>query len=316
VPAPWSAAPTALAPAHPQPMAPRTAGARAQVWPAPAGGVPPRWGRLASAPRQAPAPRPVGPPRLQDRHAAGHGVKPRGRPRVAGDAEARQARSPCVHGGPATGLSPVPVRRPRGAGPRGRPRPDAPPVRVVATSAGARAAAVAPRQARLAPPRGVILATHAREAALGSPPAGRPGDTGQAQAARGGRCRNAPPWWAASCARHPPARLRALGLVRPGGLVVEAALASRLRPARRAHGATVPAHTGHPTQTPTARGGCPDVGGMHGRRIPGPWDDLVGPLTAAHPSRHRLLGTPSERWSRGIGTNTNGAMRNGGSIRI
>jgi hypothetical protein len=151
---------------------------------------------------------------------------------------------------------------------------------------------VATRQARLDQPRGVILATHAREEALWSPPAGRTGDTGQAQAARGGRCRNAPPVWAASCARHQPERLRALGMVMPGCRLVEAALASRLRPARRAHGATVPAPTGPPPQTPPARGGCPDVGGMHGRRIPGPWDDLVVPLTAAHPSRLRLLGTP------------------------
>jgi hypothetical protein len=98
VPAPLSAAHPALAPAHPQPMAPRTAGSRAQVWPAPSGGVPQRWGRIASAPRQAHAQGPVGPPRLQDRHAAGTGVKPRGRPRFAGDAEARQALSPCVHG--------------------------------------------------------------------------------------------------------------------------------------------------------------------------------------------------------------------------
>jgi hypothetical protein len=98
VPAPLSAAHPALAPAHPQPMAPRTAGSRAQVWPAPSGGVPQRWGCIASAPRQAHAQGPVGPPRLQDRHAAGTGVKPRGRPRFAGDAEARQALSPCVHG--------------------------------------------------------------------------------------------------------------------------------------------------------------------------------------------------------------------------
>jgi hypothetical protein len=72
---------------------------------------------------------------------------------------------------------------------------------------------VATRQALIDQHRCVILATNAREAALWSPPEVRHGDTGQAQAARGCRCLNDPPFVAASCSRNKPERMMALVLV-------------------------------------------------------------------------------------------------------
>jgi hypothetical protein len=37
---------------------------------------------------------------------------------------------------------------------------------------------------------------------------------------------------------------------------------------------------------------------MHGRLIPGPWDDLVVHRTEAHPSLLKRLGTPDALWDR------------------
>jgi hypothetical protein len=98
VPATLSAAQTALAQAHPQTRALLTEGSRAQVLPSTSGGVQPRWVRIASEPRQAQAQRTVGTPRLKDSHEAVHGCKNRCRTLFACEGEARQARSPFVHG--------------------------------------------------------------------------------------------------------------------------------------------------------------------------------------------------------------------------
>jgi transposase len=271
VPATLRDPPTALAQATPQTMAPLTAGSRSHGVPATSGGVQQRWGLIASEHRQA--------------HA----------PHTVGEADAREALATVGHGVPATFLSTVTVRSPLGDGKRGRPSQDAPPVRVVYTIEGALASALATRQALIDQHRCFMLATNALDAARLSPQEVLNGYTGQAPAERGWRCRKDPQLLASACSLNKPERIMALLLVMTVCLLVYAALQSRRRTARKAHGATCPDQHGQPTQTPTARWVFPDFVGIHVLLIPAPWDDLVVHLTAAHQSRLRLLGKPYER---------------------
>jgi hypothetical protein len=137
------------------------------------------------------------------------------------------------------------------------------------------------------------------------------GDTGQAPGDRGGRCRKAPRWMAASLDRQPPARLMARWLVRPVCVLGSAARASRLRQALQDHGATVPHPTGPPVHHPTARWVVQAWGGLPVRLSPGPWP-VVLKRTEAHPPRLKRLGTPYDRFARRRLTHMTEAVRNVG----
>jgi transposase len=153
---------------------------------------------------------------------------------------------------------------------------------------------VATQQALIDQHRGFILATNELDEAMLSPPEVLTGDTGQAQAERGFRFLKDPQFLASSFELKKPERMMALLMVMTVCLLVYAALASRLRTARKDHGATFPDQQGKPTQTPTARWVFHDLVGIHVLLIPGPWDYLVVNLTEAHQSLLRLLGKPYE----------------------
>lgn len=136
---------------------------------------------------------------------------------------------------------------------------------------GALAAARAARPARLAPHRGVILATNARAAAPRPPQTLVAGSTGQAHAERGVRFVTEPALLAASCSLKTPERRMALLLVMTGCVLVSAALESRRRQALQGHDATFPNHPGPRVQPPTARWVLHDVVGIHRLMAPGPW---------------------------------------------
>lgn len=127
-----------------------------------------------------------------------------------------------------------------------------------------------------------------------SPQEVRTGYKGQAKAERGFRFLKDPQFLASSFYRKKPARIMALLMVMTVCLLVSAALASRIRTALKAHGATFPDQKGKPTQTPTARWVFHSFVGIHVLRIPGQWDSLVVNLTEAHQSLLRLLGKPYE----------------------
>ena len=163
---------------------------------------------------------------------------------------------------------------------------------MVSQIAGALAAALTPRHARIDQPRCVIRATPARDPAPLPPPAVLAGDTGQGPVARGCRWLQDPQLFAASRSLQPPARLMALRLVMTVGLLVYAAVADRLRQALKDHAATFPDPQGKRRQQPTARWGLPDFGGIPWRCQAGPWP-LGRHLTAAHQHLRRLRGQPS-----------------------
>jgi hypothetical protein len=208
-PAPRQAAPQARAPVDPPDLAPRLAGERSRGWSSHKGGVAQRWGRCASAPRQAQAQRPGDPHRLTPSAQAVPACPPRCRMTGACEAEARQALAPVGRGVQVTVRHNVAVHPRRREGPRGRPGSAAPPAPVVSTRTGALASALAARQALVDPHRGFLLATKARDEAPRSPPAVLPGDHGQAQAERGCRWLQDPQCFAASRSLPTPARLRA-----------------------------------------------------------------------------------------------------------
>jgi hypothetical protein len=84
----------------------------------------------------------------------------------------------------------------------------------------------------------------------------------------------------------------ALWMVLTVCLRVYAAVADRLRTALKAQDATCPHQPGPPGQTPTARWVFHDLVGIHGRRIPGPWDSLVLTLPEVHQRLLPLRGKP------------------------
>jgi hypothetical protein len=94
VPATGSAAHAALAPADPQTMAARPAGARAPEWTAVDGSVEPRWWRILAAPRQTHAQRRVDTPLRTPSDPEGNAVRTRWHTTCAGAAAARPARLP------------------------------------------------------------------------------------------------------------------------------------------------------------------------------------------------------------------------------
>jgi hypothetical protein len=291
VPAPWSDAQPVLALAHPRPRAPLTAGSRSHVLPAPAGGVKPRWGLMASDHRQTPAPPTVATHCLRRSAQAGQACTKLCRGPCVGAAAARQALATCARGLPAPCRPAVAVDPKRRAGQRGRPRPETPPAHVGDRIAGALASSLVRRQALVAQPTGCMRATHARDATTLSPQEVRDRSTGQAQAARGVRVLQAPQLVAASLSRKQPARILALVLVLTLCWLVSAAFAYRLRHTLQAPEAPVPDHKGTRMPHPTARGVLQSCGGMQVRLTPEPWP-VVLHLTAAHQQLLALRGKP------------------------
>jgi transposase len=253
VPATLHAAQAALAQAHPQSMAPLTAGSRDHVLPATEGGVQPRWRRIASAHRYAQAQRTVDKPLRKHREQDVKEFKPRCRTTVACEADAHQALTTCRHRVQATFLHTVTVCATPRDGTRGRPRPDTPPAPVVYRIEGALASALTTRQALSDPHRCVILATKARDEATLPPQEVLNGYPGQTQTARGFRVLKDPQFLASSRYLKRPERIMALLMVMTVCVLVSAALAYRIRKALHDHDATFPNHTGQPVQNPTAR---------------------------------------------------------------
>jgi hypothetical protein len=198
VPATLSEAQAALAQATPHPMLPRRAGDRAQLVHATDGGVAPRWAWLYSAPRPPQAQRTADKPWRQQSDQALHAFQTLGHTALACEAEARPALSACAHGWPVTPGAQVTSRPLARYGTRGRPGLGAQPAPLIYPVAGALAASLAARQARITPPSCVILATHERDDPPLPPPERRDGDKGQRQAERGCRFLNAPQCLASS----------------------------------------------------------------------------------------------------------------------
>jgi hypothetical protein len=291
VPATLSDAPAALAPAHPHTMMPRSEGSRSQLWHATEGGVAQRWALLDAEPRQPQAQRPADKqgrqPRDQDRNA----FQQRCHTACACDAEALHALSAGEHGWPVTPCAQVTSRPLARYGTRGRPGLRVHPAPLSYQGEGALAAARAARQARITPPRCVILATHALDDQQWPPQALRDGDTGQRQAERGCRVLKDPQCLAASLDLKKPERLLARLRLMTVWVLVYAALESRIRTARKDHGATLPDQKGHPVQHPTARWIFHYCVGIHLRSVAGQWP-LVLHLTKAHGHLLKLLGPP------------------------
>jgi hypothetical protein len=160
-------------------------------------------------------------------------------------------------------------------------------------SAGALTSPLAVREARVAPHRGGLLATHARDDGAWAPQARLAGDHGQTQAEPGVRCLTEPRLLASSLDRKQPPRRMALSMVLTGWLLGYAALEPRLRPPLRAPAATFPDHQGPPLPKPTARGVFPCCVGIPRRLIPGQWP-RVRNLLATHAPRLQLLGPPEQ----------------------
>src|SRR5262245_25056833 len=138
-------------------------------------------------------------------------------------------------------------------GQRGRPPAEPSSRHVEEILAGALAGSRAYRQPRWETTRGVSVAT------TDLAPTGRPasemfaGYQKQSTAARGFRCLKAPRVLATARSRKQPERRMALLMVLTSGLLVDAALASRIRQALHGPQETCPEQQGPPGQTPTRR---------------------------------------------------------------
>jgi hypothetical protein len=191
----------------------------------------------------------------------------------------------------ATLLSASPVRAPPRDGQRGRPRPEARSAQVVDQIDRALASALTARQALIDQHSGGLVATHALDPPPRPPQEVLEGDKGQVHAERGFRCLKDPQCFASSRSLHKPERIMALLLVMTVWWLVSAAVAYRIRQARKDHEATVPHQQGKRIQQPTARWVLHDVVGIHLRCQAGQWL-IVLHLTAAHQHWLRLLGQP------------------------
>ena len=129
------------------------------------------------------------------------------------EADARQALSVCEPGLQATFLHSSTVHAPPRYGPRGRPRPRAPPAQVVSHIAGALTSSLLVRQARLDQHRCFLLATNARDAPQLAPPELWASYQGPSRAERGFRFLQAPQFVASSFYLKTPERIMALLMV-------------------------------------------------------------------------------------------------------
>lgn len=289
VPATLTEAQAVLAQANPQTMAPRTEGYRSHVVPSSYGGVAQRWVLIHSEPRQPQAQRTVDKQWRKQRADEVQACKTRCRTAFACDADAHQALTRFAHDVQTTFLSdstvyPTPQDRKRG-----RPGPGAQPAQLVYPLTGALASRLTDRQARVDQQSCCILATNALDAGQLSAQAVLDGYTGQAQAARGVRCRKAPHCLASSLSLKKPARIMALLLVMPVCVLVSAALEYRIRLVLQEHAATFPDPKGKRIQHPTARWVFHYFMGIHVLYIPGQGLMILN-LTDEHQHLLHLLG--------------------------
>ena len=174
-------------------------------------------------------------------------------------------------------------------GTRGRPRPGAQPARLVYHIAGALAARLTDRQARVDQHSCFILATNELDEGQLSPQAVLDGYKGQARAERGFRFLKDPQFLASSLYLKKPERVMALLMVMTVCLLVYAALEYRIRHALQEHETTFPDQKGKPTQTPTARWVFHYFVGIHVLYIPGQGLFVLN-LTDEHLHLLQLLG--------------------------
>jgi transposase len=291
-PATLSAAQAALAPANPHTMMPRSEGYRDQLLHSTSGGVAQRWALIDAEPRQPQAQRTADKPWRQQRDQALKAFQKLCHTACACEADARQALSACEHGLQVTPCAQVTIRPLARYGTRGRPGLSAQPAPLISQGEGALASSLAARQARIPQHSCVILATNALDDQPWPPQERLDGDTGQSQAERGCRCLQDPQLLASSRSLNKPERIMALLMIMTVCLLVSAALESRMRPARKDHGATFPDQQGQPVQHPTARWIVHDFVAIHRRSVSGQWP-LVFNLTKEHGNLLKLLGQPS-----------------------
>jgi transposase len=298
VPATLGEAQAALAQAAPSTMPLLTEGYRYQVLHSTYGGVAQRWLLLASEHRYAQAQRTVDKQLRKQSDQESQEFTQLCRTTFACEADAHQALTTFEHSLQATFLPTVIVCPTPRYGKRGRPRPDAPPARVVYTIAGALASALAPRQALIDQHRCFILATNELDEATLAPQEVLNGYKGQAHAERGFRFLKDPQFLAASLYLKKPERIMALLMVMTVCLLVYAALEYRIRKALKDHDTTFPNQKGQPVQNPTARWVFQYFGGIHVLRIPEQWDLVVVNLTEQHQQLLELLGQSYTRFYR------------------
>lgn len=284
VPATVRAAQAALAQAKPPTMVALQEGDRAHEWPSTYGGVEHRGVLIDAEPRQAQARRPVDRQWRPQRDQAVTAVKTFCGVPLACEAEARQALAAFAQDLPATILEASTGRTTPRYGKRRRPGQGVPPDQMVYQLEGALAAVRAARQALLAQHRCVILATNDLDATHLPPQQLLDADKGQTQVERGLRCLKEPELLASSRSRKKPERIRALLMVMTVGLLVYAALESRMRQARQGHDATFPNHHGKRVQKPTARWVVHEFVGIHLLIAPGQWPIVLN-RTDAHRNR-------------------------------
>jgi hypothetical protein len=149
-----------LSQAHPQTMAPLTAGYRYHVVPSSYGGIAQRWVLLSSAPRQPQAQRTVDKPWFKQRADAVKAFQTLCRTACACEADAQQALARFAHDMQTTFLSDRTVCPTPHDGKRGRPGAGAQPDQSVYHIAGALASRLTDRQARVDQHSGFLLATN------------------------------------------------------------------------------------------------------------------------------------------------------------
>jgi transposase len=245
VPAPLSEAQAALVQAEPQAMAALHEGYRSHALTSTYGGVEPRWVRIDSEPRQAPAPRTVDTPRRKQSDKEGQTFKKLCSTTFACEADARQALSAFEQGLQATFLTTSTVRVQPCYGKRGRPGRDAQPDPVVYQIEGALASSITARQALVDQHSCVILATNERDDTQLPPQEVWQGDKGQVQSERGFRFLKDPQCFASSLSLKKPERIMALLMVMTVCLLVYAALEYRIRQELNNHEATFPDQRGN-----------------------------------------------------------------------
>ena len=267
-------------------------GYRSHELPSTDGGVEQRWVLIDSKARQAQAQRTIDQQVRQQSDQALKALKQFCGVTCACEAEACQALATCAQNLQATGLGASTVRATPRDGTRGRPGQGAQPEQLVYQSAGALAAALAARQARIDQHRCFILATNALDATQLPPQTLLEGDKDQTHVERGWRFLKDPEFLASSRYLKTPERIMALLMGMTVWLLVDAALESRIRQVLQGHDATCPKQQGTRVQNPTARWVCHDFVGIHRLIAPGQWPMVLN-LTAEHRHLLRLLGKPS-----------------------
>jgi transposase len=294
VPATLSPAQAGLAQANPQILASLKAGYRYDELPSSDGGIEPRWVLIDSELRQAQARRTVDRQWRQQSDQETKALKTLCRTTLACEADARQALSTFARDLQTIYLAASTVRAQPRYSTRGRPGPDARPNQVVYQIDGALASTLTSRQALIDQHCCVILATNELDHTQLPPQEILAGYKGQVHVEHGCRFLKDPQFWASSLYLKKPERIMALLMVMTVCLLVYAAMAYRIRQARKDHAATFPDQRGKRIQHPTARWVFHYVVGIHLWCQAGQWP-IVLHLTAEHQHVLRLLGQPYMR---------------------